>query len=95
MSSTPVESDTTSNDITKFIASGSVSGAIVAVIFVMYKLCKGRKLHSKCCGSELDISSDTIVPTIVIAHEPSPKPSPTIKRKSIEIVAIEDFKLSQ
>jgi len=90
--------DTTSTDINKFLAGGGISGAVVSAIFLLYKICKGRRLKSKCCGSEMDIGSD--VPVVIIqATETSPKPSAKsspIIRKSVEreSIKMEEFKLA-
>jgi hypothetical protein len=49
-------------DAGNFAATGVVSGAVLAVGYILYKLCYKRKFHSKCCGAEMDV-----------AGEPSPR----------------------
>ena len=45
-------------NIGNYIAGGGVSGAVVCVFYFIYKCCYRKKLHSKCCGNELDIKQD-------------------------------------
>lgn len=102
MSNTPTTdtTDTTSTDISRFLAGGTVTGAIVSGIFLLYKICKGRRLKSSCCGSQMDIGSD--MPVVIIqANDTTPKASAKsspIIRKSVERekdrIDIEEFKLS-
>jgi len=89
--------DTTSTDISKFLAGGGISGAIVSAIFLLYKICKGRHLKSKCCGSEMDIGSD-VPPTVIIQTNDTPKTSArsspiSTKKIERESIKIEEFKL--
>ena len=43
------------------LAGGGVGGVIIAVFYLLYKCLQGKKLVSKCCGGELQVSTDTQV----------------------------------
>jgi hypothetical protein len=65
--------------ITSFIASGGVTGAVVVVAYMIYKLCKGKRFKSSCCGGSIEVQDDThthspMTPKIVI-REPEKKPA--------------------
>lgn len=65
-------------DAGNFAATGGVSGAVLAVGYILYKVCYKRKFHSKCCGAEMDV-----------ATEPSPR-----KEVQIEIPPAADASAS-
>lgn len=58
-------------------AGGGVTGAIVVGLYLLYKCCYRKKLHSKCCGASLDIEAGEASP--VEEKAPTPKPSPMLK----------------
>lgn len=60
------------------LSAGGIGGVIVAVVFILYKCCQNKKLHSKCCGGELDVSEDKGSPRV-----PPPTPSGTPQLKPI------------
>jgi hypothetical protein len=71
-----------------YLASGGVSGAIIAGLYLAYKCCYRRKIHSKCCGSEMDLSAGEPSPQKEIQPSfTSPRPSPalTAEKAAIEI----------
>jgi hypothetical protein len=76
-------------DVGNYLASGGVSGAVIAGLYLFYKCCYKRKFHSKCCGGEMDIGAGEATPpsTEVQPHFPTPKPSPALaaQRVSVEI----------
>jgi hypothetical protein len=43
-------------DISNYAATGGVSTALIASLYLLYKVCYRRKFHSKCCGAEMDVS---------------------------------------
>lgn len=55
-------------EIGNYIASGGVSGAIIAVLYVGYKCCYRKKFKSSCCGASMDISAD---PNVQLEEEKS------------------------
>lgn len=75
-------------DVGNYLASGGVSGAVIAGLYLFYKCCYKRKFHSKCCGGEMDIGAgEPSPPKDVQPHFPTPKPSPAhaAEKTSIEI----------
>lgn len=56
-------------------ASG-ITGAVVAVAYLLYKLCTKKKFQSKCCGNEMNIQNQDSVHTAppVIVNVPTPTP---------------------
>lgn len=83
-------------DVSSYLASGGVSGAIIAGLYIAYKCCYRRKFHSKCCGGEMDVGSGQASPTTKEApFEPpvikTPKPSPALsaEKTTIEIPALD------
>lgn len=51
------------NNIGSYIAGGGVSGAIIAIAFVLYKLCNHRRFRSQCCGATVDMRDDNGQPS--------------------------------
>jgi hypothetical protein len=47
--------------IENYVAGGGVSAGIVAGLYIMYKCCYRKKVRSKCCGGELDVSNEPVV----------------------------------
>lgn len=45
-------------DIGKFAASGGISTAMIAGLYLMYKCCYRKKIRSKCCGGEMSVSDE-------------------------------------
>ena len=45
-------------DIGKFAASGGISTAMIAGLYILYKCCYRRKIRSKCCGGEMSVSDE-------------------------------------
>lgn len=41
-----------------YVASGGITGAIIAALYIAYKCCYRKKFHSKCCGAEIDLKND-------------------------------------
>ena len=79
-----------------YLASGGVSGAIIAGLYLAYKCCYRRKFHSKCCGSEMDLSAGEPSPEKKEAvfeppriKTPNPTPVLTGEAASIEIPALQ------
>jgi hypothetical protein len=78
-------------EVNNYLASGGVSGAIIAGLYIAYKCCYRRKIHSKCCGGEIDVDGGQPSPAIVkeTTFEPTktPKPSPALvaEKTAIEI----------
>ena len=78
-------------DIGGYLASGGVSGAVVAGLYIAYKCCYRRKFHSKCCGAEMDVGAGEPSPReTVVSFEPKPTPQPSpalgaAKAKEVEI----------
>lgn len=75
-------------DAGNFAATGGVSGAVLAVGYILYKMCYKRKFHSKCCGAEMDVATEPsptrdtqieIPPVAAAPIKPTPKSSPTIR----------------
>ena len=78
-------------DIGNYIATGGVSGAIMAGLYIAYKCCYRKKFKSSCCGASMDISADANIqaespierkevhlemPEMKPTPHPTPKPSP-------------------
>jgi hypothetical protein len=83
-------------DLQNYLASGGVSGAIIAGLYIAYKCCYRRKFHSKCCGGEMDVGSGQSSPeTKEAVFEPprikTPKPSPalTAQHETIDVPKLE------
>jgi hypothetical protein len=77
-------------DIGGYLASGGVSGGIVAALYMMYKCCYRRKFHSKCCGAEMDVGAGEPSPQqearVTFEHvKPTPRPSPVLKGEAKEV----------
>lgn len=72
-----------SDSIQNYIAGGGVSGGIVAGLFIMYKCCYRKKLHSKCCGGELDLSSEP-EQAVRVELQPSPSVAPVAAKSEPE-----------
>jgi hypothetical protein len=53
-----------------YAASGGITGAIIASLYIAYKCCYRKKFHSKCCGAEMDVETDNKVASE--AEEKSP-----------------------
>jgi hypothetical protein len=65
--------------ITNFVASGGITGAVVVVAYMVYKLCQNKRFKSSCCGATVEVKEDThqespMTPKIVI-REPEKKPA--------------------
>lgn len=45
-------------DIGKVMASGGISSAMIAGLYILYKCCYRRKIRSKCCGGEMSVSDE-------------------------------------
>lgn len=45
--------------IANYVATGGVSGAVVACFYIVYKICYKRKCHSECWGAKIDVKSDS------------------------------------
>jgi hypothetical protein len=45
-----------------YAASGGITGAILASLYIAYKCCYRKKFHSKCCGAEMDVKTDEATP---------------------------------
>lgn len=45
----------TSIPIGNFIASGGVTGAVVVIAYMIYKLCKDKRFKSTCCGASVEV----------------------------------------
>ena len=43
--------------IQPFLAGGT-TGAVVIIVYFVWKLCKHAKLHSRCCGASFDFEAD-------------------------------------
>ena len=46
-------------EINTGLAGGGITGAIIAALYIGYKCCYRKKFHSKCCGAEMDVETDT------------------------------------
>lgn len=75
-----------------FAAAGGVSGAIIAVGYVLYKVCYKKKFHSKCCGAEMDMQGEpsprkevqiempaSADPPAPASRRPTPRASPALR----------------
>lgn len=62
------------DDVGKFMATGGISSAMVAGLYVMYKCCYRRKCRSRCCGGEMSVS-DEPSPDATNKHSFPPKVS--------------------
>ena len=61
--------------IGNFIATGGVTGAVVVVSYMIYKLFQNKKFKSSCCGATVEVKEDnTPVANITIRQPPEPKP---------------------
>jgi cytoskeletal protein RodZ len=70
-------------EIGNYIASGGVSGVIMAGLYVAYKCCYRKKFKSSCCGASMDISAD---PNVQLEEEKSASASaaaPTSRPASV------------
>ena len=45
-------------DIGKVMASGGISSAMIAALYILYKCCYRRKFRSRCCGGEMSVSDE-------------------------------------
>lgn len=69
-----------------YLATGGVSGGIMAGLYIAYKCCYRRKFRSKCCGSEVDVSAGEPSPVEAPKETfPTPKPSPALKAADVPI----------
>jgi|688.fasta_scaffold27486_9 hypothetical protein len=67
--------------IANFVASGGITGAVVVVSYMVYKLCKDKRFKSSCCGATMEVKEDThehspVTPKLVV-REPEKKPDAT------------------
>jgi hypothetical protein len=60
--------------ISNYIATGGVSGAVVIVAYLVYKLCKDKKFKSSCCGATMEVKEDQPTPNVVIRSPPDSEP---------------------
>ncbi len=62
------------------LSAGGIGGVTIALAFLLYKCCEKKKLLSKCCGAEIDITNETpSIATVQIAPEPV-KPTSSSKK---------------
>ncbi len=71
-----------------YAASGGITGAIIAALYIAYKCCYRKKFHSKCCGAEMDLKNDgppSPEENNVSFQDvkPTPKPSPVLRPASV------------
>lgn len=69
--------------VSNFVASGGVTGAVVVVAYMIYKLCKDKRFKSSCCGATIEVKDDTglnspqqppLTPKLVLRKEEEKKP---------------------
>lgn len=69
--------------ISNFVASGGITGAVVVVAYMIYKLCKHKKFKSSCCGAIVEVKDDdgvnspqqsSITPKLILRKEEEKKP---------------------
>ena len=83
------ETDRTGTDVGKYLAGGGVSGAVVACVYMVYKLCKGRAIKSSCCGGEMSVGSNEHATYIV---QSSPTIDPVAPGKRPPSITLEPHK---
>jgi hypothetical protein len=49
--------------ISNFVATGGVTGAVVVVSYMIYKLCQNKKFKSSCCGASMEVREDLPTPS--------------------------------
>jgi len=49
-------------DIQNYIATGGISGTVVAVFYLLYKCCYKKRIRSSCMGGTLDIKEGQTSP---------------------------------
>jgi hypothetical protein len=54
--------------IGNFVATGGVTGAVVVVAYMVYKLCQNKKFKSSCCGATVEVKEDIPTPVTVKPH---------------------------
>jgi hypothetical protein len=60
--------------IGNFVATGGVTGAVVVVCYMIYRLCENKKFKSSCCGATVEVKEDTATPQLVIRKPEPDKP---------------------
>ena len=51
--------------IGNFVATGGVTGAVVVVAYMVYKLCQNKKFKSSCCGATMEVKEDIPTPLTI------------------------------
>ena len=46
-----------------YLAGGGISGCVIAVSFLIYKMCVHRRFRSSCCGATVDLRDDNGQPS--------------------------------
>ena len=63
------------------LAGGGIGTITLGALFIVYRICKGRKFHTKSGCIELDITDVEAPPSAPSAVPPTP---PSSKRNSVE-----------
>jgi hypothetical protein len=62
------------------LSAGGLGGVIIALAFIIYKCCQGKKLHSECCGGKFDVAQE---------QQPPPQPQSIIIQQTPPLTATE------
>lgn len=60
-------------EVGSLLASGGITGAIVACAYIGYKILYKRKIQSKCCCGELNMTTEPEAPPTVITVASTPQ----------------------